>query len=458
MDPLSTTRLSTIVSGQIAHGQTVNIHYGAYRLKQIKQKNTVLFIEQHIVNWTEIERFFPIVLVTEWSYSVHEIPKQVTVIQVTNSREALWKFIHHYRSQFQLPVIAVTGTAGKTTTKEMIKHTLSHYKKITATQLSTNSRTAFLPYLLSIENDTEVAIFETAVGAPGDLTRAGNYFKPTIGIITNIGAHHLNYCKTLEGYINAKGEMLDIIGSEGSLIINADDANTKKIDFQRFPGKLITVGFNPSYDFSASNVEYAINGMQFTLHHKGKQYEAQIPVFGAHQVYNALAAIAAVVESGLTIPQALTQLRTFRPLNKQLQLFNSVNGALLLDDTWSITTTSLAAAMSVLNELANDKKTIAVIGTITDVGSWGTYIHQQAAEIIYQNDVDILITIGMHAKVIADHVKKIGFKGEVHSFNSSILVYDLIKKRADDKTIILVKGDMYSKTMFELAKRLKMKT
>ena len=455
MDPLSASRLSTIVSGQIVHGQTVDIHYGAYRLKQIKQKNTVLFIEQHIVNWTEIERFFPIVLVTEWSYSVHEIPPQVTVIQVNNSQEALWEFIHYYRSQFELPVITITGTAGKTTTKEMIKHILSYYKKITATQLSTNSRTAFFPYLLSIEDDTEVAIFETAVGAPGDLTRAGNYFKPTIGIITNIGEHHLNHCKTLEGYIKAKGEMLDIVGSEGSLIINADDANTKKIDLQRFSGKLITVGFNPSHDFSANDVKYGVNGMQFTLIHKGMQYKAQIPVFGEHQVYNALAAIAAVVEVGITIPQALTQLSTFRPLNKQLQLFRGVNNALLLDDTWSITTTSLDAAMSVLNELANGKKRIAVIGTITDVGSWGRYIHQQAAEIIYRNDVDVLVTIGMHAKIIAEHVKKIGFKGEVHSYNSSILVYDLLKKRADKNTIILIKGDMYSKTMFELAKKLR---
>jgi UDP-N-acetylmuramoyl-tripeptide--D-alanyl-D-alanine ligase len=458
MKPLSAIQLSNIVSGTITHGQPVMIHYGAYRLKQIKHKNTVLFIEQHIVNWSELASFFPLVLVTEWRYSSQEIPAQVTVIQVKNSNEAMWKFIQFYRSQFQLPVIAITGTAGKTTTKEIIKHILSPYKTLTATQLSTNSRTAHFPYLLSIEEETEVAIFETAVGAPGDLTRAGRYFQPTIGIITNIGEHHLDHCKTLEGYIEAKGEMLDIIHRDGTLIINADDTRTKTINFQRFQGKLITIGIGTDHDFSASNVSYSKNGMQFTLHHKGMHYHVQIPGFGLHQVYNALAAIAAVVEVGISIPQAISQLQTFRKLNKQLQLFKGVNDAIILDDTWSITTTSLEAALKVLKEIAKGKKTVAIIGTITDVGQWGIYIHEQAAQLITDHQVDVLITIGMHAKIIADHSKKIGFKGDVHSFNNSILAYDFIKTWANRETIFLVKGDMYSKTMFELASKLKKKS
>ena len=388
MKPILTETLSTIVSGKITHGTSVGIQYGAYRLKQVKQKNTVLFIEKRIMNWTELAQHFPLVLVTEWHYGAHELPGEVTVIEVESSEEALWKFIRYYRNQFQLPIVAITGTSGKTTTKEMIKHITSHYKKITATQLSTNSRTAYFQYLLNIEQDTEAAIFETAVGAPGDLRRAGNYFKPTIGIVTNIGAHHLNYCKTLEGYIAAKGEMVEILDDSGTLIINADDENTKKIDLSQFNGKLIRVGKGLTNDFAASRMTYSAKGMQFTLHHKGQEHPVQVTGYGEHQVYNALAAIAAVVEMGLTIEQAASQLRTFRPLNKQLQLFEGLNSALILDDTWSITTTSLGAALNVLNELAGQKKRIAIIGTITDVGSWGRIIHKQAAEIIMEKGVD----------------------------------------------------------------------
>lgn len=457
LKPLSVKTLSTIVSGQLIHGEEVSVQYGAYRLKQVKHKNTVLFTEKRIMNWQQIEPYFPIVLVTEWPYSLGELPQQVTLIRVQSSEEAFWKFVNNYRDRFRLPVVAITGTSGKTTTTEMIKHILTPYKKVTATQLSTNSRTAFLHYLLSIEEDTEAAIFETAVGAPGDLRRAGAYFKPTIGIITNIGAHHLNYCKTPEEYIKAKGEMLEIIQGGGTLIINAEDANTKKIGIQKFRGKIITIGKGPSCDFRASDLKYRSYGMQFTVHYGQQHYDVQVPGFGEHQVYNALVAIAAVVELGLTIPEAVQQLKTFKRLNKQLQLFVGLNGALLLDDTWSITTTSLEAALDVLNALANGKKRIAIIGTITDVGSWGYVIHEQAGELIYEKDVDVLITVGEHAKIIADSVVKLGFQKPVYSFKNSILVYDLLNKIVDHNTIILIKGDMYSKTMLELANNLRKK-
>ena len=458
MKPISVEALCKIVSGEIIHGSSFWIQYGAYRLKQVKHKNTVLFIEKHIMNWTELSHYFPLVLVTEWHYSAQELPNEVTVIQVGSSEAALWEFVHYYRNQFQLPIVAITGTAGKTTTKEMIKHIMSHYKKVTATQLSTNSRTAYFQYLLSIEADTEAAVFETAVGAPGDLRNAGKYFKPTIGIITNIGAHHLDYCKTLEGYIEAKGEMVEILDDSGSLIINSDDENTKKLDLSKFNGKLIKVGKGLMNDFAASAITYSMNGMQFTVHHKGEQQQVQVMGFGEHQVYNALAAIAAVVAMGLTIEQAASQLRTFRPLNKQLQLFEGLNGALILDDTWSITTTSLGAALNVLNELAGQKQRIAIIGTINDVGSWGKFIHEQAAEIIMEEGVDVLITVGEHAKIMANHARELGIRAQVYSFNNGILTYKLIKKMVNHNTIILIKGDMYSKTMFELASKLKEKT
>ncbi|MER2127113.1 UDP-N-acetylmuramoyl-tripeptide--D-alanyl-D-alanine ligase [Solibacillus sp.] len=456
MKPISVKTLCTIISGQHTHGPAVQIGHGAYRLRQVKHPNTVLFIEKRIMNWTNLVSFFPLVLVTEWPYQTKELPSGVTIINVNHSEEALWKFIRFYRAQFQLPVVAITGTAGKTTTKEMIKHIVTPYKKVTATQFSTNSRTAHFPYLLSIEEDTEAAVFETAVGGPGDLLKAGKYFKPTIGIITNIGEHHLNYCKTLEGYIEAKAEMLDILDG-GVLIINAGDLNTRKIDFSKFNGKMITIGTDDANEFVAKNIQYSINGMAFTVVHKGQQHPIYVPGFGEHQVLNALAAIAAVTEIGLTIPQAAKQLQSFRPLNKQLQLVEGQNGALLLDDTWSITTTSLEAGLNVLNALAKEKKRIAVIGTITDVGSWGTYIHKKAAELVKEKGVDLLITVGEHAKILADHALALGIQAPVYRFNNSVLAYELLKNEMNPNTIILIKGDMYSKTMFELATKLKKK-
>ena len=458
MKPHTVKEIRAIISGDLIQGSDeIVIHYGAYRLKQIKNQNTILFTNKRITDWKRLNEFFPLVLVTDRKFSQSEFPQNLTVIHVEDSEDAYWKFVHYYRSQFQIPIVAITGTSGKTTTKEMIKHLLSSSKKVVSTNLTNNSRTASLQYLLSIEEDTEAAIFETAVGSPGDILRAGEYFKPTIGIITNIGAHHLNYCKTLEGYIQAKGEMIKIIEPAGVLILNAEDINTRNIDTNSFQGKIIKIGTHSTCDFRAFNIQFSDGGMNFSVQHEKRNYQMFVPGFGEHQVYNALAAVAAVYEMGVTIPEAAIQLKTFKKFNKQLQIIEGINESTILDDTWSLTTTSLEAALKVLNEIGKEKKKIAIIGTITDLGSWGYIIHEQAGELIQQIGVDILITIGEHASIMANHAVKMGLSSPVYIFKNTILVYDLLNEIVDSNTIILIKGDMYSKHITELASKLRKK-
>ena len=148
---------------------------------------------------------------------------------------------------------------------------------------------------------------------------------------------------------------------------------------------------------------------------------------------------------------SLSHFRTFKTLNKQLQRVKGLNGATIIDDTWSITTTSLRAALQVLQEIGTEQKKIAVIGTITDLGSWGYTIHELAGEIIAKSNIDVLITIGQHAKIMADTVSSKGTQLEVHSFNNHILAFELLKKIVTDKTIVLIKGDMLSETIKKLA-------
>ena len=457
MKPLSVKQIRTVLAGELIQGSDeVTVHYGAYRLKQILNKNTLFFSRKKIVNWAKLKKFFPLILVTQHEINPPEHMNELTIIKVENTQDAYWKFVHYYRRLFQIPVIAITGTSGKTTTKEMISHILTEDKIVTATNITSNSRTAHLQYLLKINDDTEAAIFETAVGAPGDIINAGNYFKPTIGIITNIGAHHLNYCRSPEAYINAKGEMVDILDQSGALIINSEDKNTKKVDLSNFHGRIITVGKNSSSNFQAKDIYYRENGMQFTMHHKNEQYIVFVPGLGEHQVYNALAAIAAANEIGIPLSSAINRIKTFQNLNHHLQVFEGWNGSTIIDDTWSITTTSLEAGLKVLNDIGNGKKRVAIIGTLTDLGSWGYIIHKQAGEIICQIGVDILITIGLHASIMADQVLKQDINIQVHTFSNSPLVLDLLEKILDENTIVLIKGDMYSQPIVELAKKLRM--
>ncbi|MCG7345201.1 UDP-N-acetylmuramoyl-tripeptide--D-alanyl-D-alanine ligase [Sporosarcina sp. ACRSL] len=452
MKPLTTGYIRKIICGKLVHGtDNLLIQHGAYRLKQVRQPNTILFLQRKIIKWERLKPYFPLAIVTDRELTINEQSENLTVIKVDDLQESYWKFINNYRSSFNIPVIAVTGTSGKTTTKEMIRHLLSVNWKVAYTNSTNNSRTAHLTYLLAIDEATDVAVFETAVGAPGDISKAAAYLKPTIGIITNIGEHHLNYCKSLEGYIAAKGEMRDALQPDGVLIINIDDQNTRKLDLTDFSGTIITIGIHSNCDYRASDIDYSTEGMYMTVEHRQKKYRILVPGIGEHQVYNGLAAIAAVHHLGMSLADIAVHFRTFKPLNKQLQKVIGVNGSTVIDDTWSITTTSLRAALKVLERIGENQKKIAVIGTITDLGSWGYTIHEMAGDIIAESNIHVLLTIGKHAKIMADTVSNKGAPIEVHSFNNHILAFELLKKITTEDSVVLIKGDMFSEAIKKLA-------
>lgn len=458
MKPLSVKYITKIIDGDIIQGSDdLMIENCAYRLKQVKRKNTLFFSKKFEFNWEKMENYFPLVIVIDESIEIKNKKTNIsglTIIRVKNSQKAFWDFIKHYRGLFNIPIVAVTGTSGKTTTKEMIKYILEEDKNISATIKSNNSRTAHLEYLLNINDETDAAVFETAVGAPGDILNAGEYFAPTIGVITNIGSHHLNYCKTEEEYINAKGEMVRVIGENGVLILNMDDRNSKKINLENFKGKIVTIGIHSDAHFKASHVKYSDHGMDFILNYKGHNYPVFVPGFGEHQVYNAIAAVAAVKNIGVSISKSITRIGTFKPLNKHLQFFNGKNGSKVIDDTWSSNTTSLEAALKVLSEVGKSKKKIAVLSSFTDLGSWNYIIHERAGEFIAKTDIDVLITLGPISKWMANHALDHGFKGSHYSFGNSDQVVNFLEKTINEKTLILVKGDMYAKVPKEIVSKL----
>src|SRR5690606_13133496 len=137
-----------------------------------------------------------------------------------------------------------------------------------------------------------------------------------------------------------------------------------------------------SSHFRATDIQYENDGMQFRLHHSQQDYPVYVPGLGEHQVYNALAAIAAVQEMGMNLPEAAERLKSFQKFNRQLQVMKGINGSTLLDDTWSITINSLEAAIKVLADIGKGKKKVAVIGHITGLGDWNLSINRQAGEII----------------------------------------------------------------------------
>ncbi|KAF1083826.1 UDP-N-acetylmuramoyl-tripeptide--D-alanyl-D-alanine ligase [Sporotomaculum syntrophicum] len=457
MIPHTVEQVLTITKGKLIQGNGNNVLYdAAYRFERLTQKNTVLFLRmQRSIDWKRLLEFTPLTFVTNNIFPELQAFQDCPIIQVNNIDLAYWSFVDYYRNLFDIPFIAVTGTCGKTSTKELIKHILEQDRKVQATRGSANSRLQDLPYLLGIDKTTKAAVIETAVGRPGDLAEHCRYFKPSIGIITNIGVYHLDECKTVEAYINAKAEMLDGLDNKGTLILNADDENTKTIKLESFKGKIVYIGLNTTADYLASQIEFAQNGMKFILNYRGKKYPVFVPGYGEHQVYNALTAIAAVHEVGVEIEEATKRLRSYKNFPRYMEVFTGIKGSTLIDDTFLTNPTSIKAALKLLDSLARGKKKIAVLGEVNRLGEHKVKYHQIIGEMVAENSVDVLFTIGRTAAEIGRAAIRKGYRGQVESFETMAGVHHKLTTIIDEKSIVLVKGYAYDKAMVALAQKLK---
>jgi UDP-N-acetylmuramoyl-tripeptide--D-alanyl-D-alanine ligase len=443
MKILTVRELLTIVGGNLITGNLdLEINNATPYVESMKKPNTLLFLlRKRKIKWDILYKYKPCVVITDKIFIELLKFEDCTLIKVDNDEEAYQKFINFYRNQFDIPIIAVTGTSGKSTTVGMIEHVLSKHLDVVATKNSANGRTSHFMYLMSIDNSTEAAVFEAAVGKPGDITNACKYYKPQIGVITNIGTHHIDECITQEGYINAKGELLSSLPNDGVLIINSDDEFTSKLPINQFKGRVVTVSTEHESTFTATNIQYTENGMSFDLTYNGECENFCVPGFGRHQVYNALQAIAAANELGINFKQIKEALKTFEKLPLRFQVKKGLNSCILLNDSWNVTTTSLKAALITQKELSKGRKQVVLLGEIHRTGQYTNEIAAQYVELFmkYGSDVDTLVTISNTGELIVNALKAHGFKGKLYNFQNEQGIIELLSEELDNDTIFLLK-------------------
>lgn len=460
MEPILVKDIREVLEGELWSGTEDGYVKQAivYNRHPLETAHTLIFLnKKEPMDWEQVEPMTPCVIVTDKPVSeIEHLFNKTTVIRVKSVLQSYWTFIDYYRSLFTIPVAAITGTCGKTTVKEMMKHLLSETYNVQASESSKNEPRRSFHYLLGINRQTDMAVFETGLGNTGNIKHQCLVYQPTIGMITMIGAHHLDGCKTLEGYIEAKGEMLEGVSENGILLINADDENSKKLPLHSFKGTLLSFGVTSPSDYQASHIRYAKEGMAFDLLHKGRTYAARVPGYGEHQVYNALAAVAAVHLMGMEIEAAIKRLAGFQNMERHLEVSPGINGSTIIDDTWTINPTSIEAALKVVDELGKEKKTIVLLGDINRLGDYEKEYHQKAGSMVAERSFHTLITIGEKAKEIGLQAKRDDFKGHIYSFPTVEGVMDVLKKTVDDQTLLLIKGPMKSRSMIALAQELKM--
>lgn len=414
------------------------------RCKGIKQ-GTLLFDRYKRNDIFELSQplNFSYAVITDRPSRFNEAFDNATIIEVNDVEDAYWRFVEYYRDLFNIPVIGITGTCGKTTTKEIIRHILSQKLNVTATYKSYNAQIHHLSYLLDINDETQAAVIEMGVAYPDDLKIACKFFKPQIGVITNIGIDHLNAFGSQEEYIKGKAKFIEGLGYKGTLIINADDENIKTIDFGKFRGNLIKFGFDKSSQFKITHVKQHETGLDFVLQNDGASYHFFVPGYGEFVVKNAVAAIAAAYAAGFKVKEAGEALRNFHNVERHFEIKKGINGSSVIDDTWSTNPTSAAEALKVLINLSKGKKSIAVLSKMSLLGKQSTYYHNKIGKEAAKMGVDELIIIGEDAQDIGLGALSSGMTPEhVHTCVDSKEVLVLLYKMMDKESITLIKTTM----------------
>lgn len=445
MKPLPLKKIIKQIKGKIVKGSSdLVIEHAAHRQDTFK-KNTLFFQRRGRSSWNLDDRLQPAVIVTDDpDYYVKRTGPQVTVVAVKNIDKAYMRFIQFYRSLFSLPVIGVTGTCGKTTTTEMIRQILSSKFKVQATDDGENSLSMNLGYLTGIDDRTEAAVFELGTNARGIIQRSCKYFKPQIGVILNIGVYHLKYCKTLENYIKAKAELMEGLQPGGTLILNADDDNIRKIDLSRFKGRIIYIGMSPRCHYRADKVKEAKKGISFNLYYRGERYSVKVPGFGKHNVYNALAALAACHTIGMKLKESIRLLSSYQQMRMHMEFKKGPNGSTIIDDTWNCTPPSMKAALNVLKEQSKGRKMVAVLGFMPQLGEQGRSQYTEMGKLVTKLKVDSLILVDEKAKPIGVSAINAGMDPRrVRLCRTAQDVYRALLPYLNKKNLVLLKFPYY---------------
>ena len=383
----------------------------------------------------KIKNYKDVFIVTETPFANMKKLKPEQIIMVKDLEETFFKFTSYYRHLFNIPVVAITGTCGKSTTKEMLKHILEEKYNVQATISSKNGGYFNLPYLMGIDEDTDVAVFETAVAKRGHMTESCKYFYPTIGIITMVDVDHTDTFRSFDDYLTEKAKIMEGMNNEGTLILNMDDPSLSSLDTSKFKGAIITFGKHKDADFKIKEYQHDSLGMTFCIEYKQSEFKGSIPGLGEHNVYNAVTSLAAAAILGVDLHYALKRLSSFHHMRSHFEIIEGRNQITVVDDTWKSNPASLRKGLETLSSIAlpNQRK-IAVLGRMVALGEYADEEYEKAGHLLGDSGIDVLITKGSIAKDFAkpaieagidpDNVYHFSDVDEMKRFFDSFLIPD----------------------------------
>jgi UDP-N-acetylmuramoyl-tripeptide--D-alanyl-D-alanine ligase len=361
------------------------------------------------------------------------------VIAVNDPRLALGKFAAGYRQDFDLPIIAVGGSNGKTTTKELLASVLRQKFNTLWSEASYNNDVGVPVTLLKLRRAHEAAVLEVGTNHPGEMPPLLRIIQPEMGVLTNVGREHLEFFGDLAGVAREEGWLAELLPPSGKLFLNGDNEWTPEI-VKRARAGVVKVGFDQGNDWRASQVRVGEDGVRFDVESPKSAYsgEYRLRLLGRHQVSNALLALAAGTELGVSPQQARIGLAECAPQKMRLQIWEA-NGVRILDDAYNANADSMLAALQTLHDLPCAGRRVAVLGDMAELGEHSVDAHREIGRRSAELGLDRLVAVGRFARETVEAAQAAGLS-EVSEFadvpSAMAAVKDLV--RAGD--VILLKA------------------
>lgn len=327
---------------------------------------------------------------------------EVALVLVADARAAVESLGAWHRSRLMCPVIGITGSTGKTTTKDFVRSVLATRMSVVATSGNRNNEIGVPLTLMEAGASTEALVVEMAMRGVGQIEHLCRIARPTAGLVTNVGVSHIEVLGSEEAIASAKGELVRAVPGEGRVFLNADDAWSEVLA-RGAQAAVTTYGLGPTASVSARDVSVAEDGTPcFTLVCEQGTAEVRLPAPGRHNVYNALAAAAIGLYLELSLDDVREGLETATFSRWRMETFESASGVTVINDAYNANPTSMRAALSALADIPAGGRRIAVLGDMAELGSLAELAHFQLGEEIAGSAVDVLITVGERARRIAE--------------------------------------------------------
>ena len=371
-----------------------------------------------------------------------KVPTKFAVIRGQDTLLAYQNLAANYRKSLSIKVLAITGSNGKTSTKDFAASVLGRKFRVAKTQGNFNNHVGLPRTILEATSQDEIAVWEIGMNHPGEVAPLAKIAAPDAAIITNVGVAHIEFMGTREAIAKEKGALAEAVGAEGTVILNADDLFSTDIA-GRTGARVIFAGTKDG-SIRAIDIQQSADGSEFTILEGAHQCRAQLPVPGIHMVQNALLAVAAGRAFGLSLEEAAAGLAS-APLTKARLQIKEINGVQFLDDSYNANPDSMKAALQTLVELDMDGKRIAVLGEMRELGEETKRGHEEVGEAAAAFGIDQLIGIGEMGAVIARAAEKAGLE-KSQAVGSTSEAAELLLNIAAPGDLVLIKGSRLART------------